>query len=110
MISTIQFKVSEKIWELRYIEKTFQDAYDFNSSADLGFNLEYQFADFVSADFSLINGEGYKKIQGDEYLRPGFGITLNPVQTLTARVFADFMGGVSNKNRWLLIWLIPENP
>lgn len=93
MISTTQFKVSEKIWELRYIEKTFQDAYDFNSSADIGFNLDFQFTDFVSADFSVINGEGYKKVQGDEYLRPGLGITLNPVETVTARVFADFMGG-----------------
>ncbi len=93
MIPTTQFKVSEKIWELRYIEKTFQDAYDFNTSADLGFNLDYQFTPFLSADFSLINGEGYKKIQGDEYVRPGFGITLKPVQSITARVFADFMGG-----------------
>lgn len=93
MIPTTQFKVSEKIWELRYIEKTFQDAYDFNSSADLGFNLDYQFASFISVDFSVINGEGYKKIQGDEYVRPGIGITLTPVQNITARVFADFMGG-----------------
>lgn len=93
MISTTQFKVSEKIWELRYIERTFQDAYRFNSSADLGFNLDYQFTPFLSADFSVINGEGYKKIQSDEYVRPGFGITLKPVQSITARVFADVMGG-----------------
>ncbi len=93
MISTTQFKVSQKIWELRYIERTFQDAYKFNSSADLGFNLDYKFASFISADFSVINGEGYKKLQSDEYVRPGFGITLTPAQTITARVFADFMGG-----------------
>ena len=62
LISTTQFKVSEKIWGLRYIEKSFQDAYKFNSSADLGFNIDYTFSDFISADFSIINGEGYKKI------------------------------------------------
>ena len=92
MISTTQFKVSEKIWGLRYIEKSFQDAYKFNSSADLGFNIEYQFADFISADFSVINGEGYKLLQNDDYLRPGFGITANPIKKITARLFVDTMG------------------
>ena len=92
MISTTQFKVSEKIWGLRYIEKSFQDAYKFNSSADLGFNIDYQFADFISADFSVINGEGYKLLQNDNYVRPGLGVTLNPIKNITARVFVDNMG------------------
>ena len=92
MISTTQFKVSEKIWGLRYIEKSFQDAYKFNSSADLGFNIDYAFTDFLSADFSVINGEGYKLLQNDDYVRPGFGITANPVKSITARLFVDTMG------------------
>lgn len=92
LISTTQFKVSEKIWGYRYIEKSFQDAYKFNSSADIGFNLDYRFSDFISADFSVINGEGYKKLQADKYLRPGVGATVNPVKNVTARVFVDYMG------------------
>lgn len=92
MISTTQFKASEKIWGLRYIEKSFQDAYKFNASADLGFNVDYKFADFISADFSVINGEGYKLIQADEFVRPGFGITVQPVKSVTARVYADTYG------------------
>lgn len=92
LISTTQFKVSEKIWGLRYLEKSFQDAYKFNASADLGFNLDYQFADFISADFSVINGEGYKNLQSDKFLRPGMGITINPVKSITARIFGDYMG------------------
>ncbi len=92
MIATTQFKVSEKIWGYRYIEKSFQDAYGFNASADLGFNIEYKFSDFISADFSVTNGEGYKKIQGDSLLRPGAGITINPVKNVTARIYADYMG------------------
>jgi len=92
LISTTQFKVSEKIWGLRYLEKSFQDAYKFNSSADLGFNIDYQFADFISADFSVINGEGYKNLQSDEFLRPGMGVTITTVKGITARVFADYMG------------------
>jgi hypothetical protein len=92
MISTTQFKVSEKTWGLRYIEKSFQDAYKFNSSADLGFNLDYEFADFISADFSIINGEGYKVLQNDNYVRPGLGVTVTPLKNIVARVFVDNMG------------------
>lgn len=92
LISTTQFKTSEKLWGNRYIEKSFQDAYKFNSSADLGFNIDYKFADFLSADFSVINGEGYKVIQNDDFVRPGLGITLTPVKAITARVFGDYMG------------------
>lgn len=92
MISTTQFKVSEKIWGYRYIEKSFQDAYKFNSSADIGFNLDYKFSDALSVDFSIINGEGYKLIQNDDIVRPGLGITAKPVKNITARVFADYMG------------------
>ncbi len=92
MISTTQFKVSEKTWGLRYIEKSYQDAYKFNSSADLGINIEYKFADFISADFSVINGEGYKVLQNDNYVRPGVGVTVTPVKNVVARVFVDNMG------------------
>lgn len=92
MISTTQFKVSEKIWGNRYMMKSYQDEYKFNSSADIGVNFDYKFADFISIDFSVINGEGYKKIQGDDILRPGIGTTISPIKNITARVFVDQMG------------------
>jgi hypothetical protein len=92
MISTTQFKASEDIWGNRYIEKSFQDAYKFNSSADLGFNIEYKPVDFVSVDFSLINGEGYKKLESDSLLRPGIGLSLKPAPKVTARIYADSYG------------------
>ncbi len=92
MISTTQFKVSEKIWGNRYMMKSYQDEYKFNSSADLGVNIDFDISDFLSIDFSVINGEGYKQIQGDEFLRPGFGFTIIPVKNITARVFVDKMG------------------
>lgn len=92
MISTTQFKVSEKIWGNRYMMKSHQDEYKFNSSADLGFNIDYKFADFISVDFSVINGEGYKKVQSDDILRPGIGTTITPVKNVIARVFVDQMG------------------
>ncbi|WP_139178148.1 hypothetical protein [Draconibacterium orientale] len=92
MISTTQFKVAEKLWGNRYMMKSFQDEYKFNSSADLGFNIDYQFADFISADFSVINGEGYKKVQSDDLLRYGLGTTIKPVKNVLARVFVDQTG------------------
>lgn len=92
MISTAQFKVSEKIWGYRYMLKSHQDAYRFNASADLGFNITYKFADFISADFSVYNGEGYQKIEADSILRPALGITVKPIKNITARIYADMMG------------------
>uniref|UniRef100_UPI0032170790 hypothetical protein n=1 Tax=uncultured Draconibacterium sp. TaxID=1573823 RepID=UPI0032170790 len=92
MISTTQFKVSEKLWGNRYMMKSYQDEYKFNSSADLGFNIDYKFADFISADFSVINGEGYKRVQNDDLVRAGIGTTIKPVKGITARVFVDQMG------------------
>lgn len=92
LISTTQFKVSEKLWGNRYMMKSYQDEYKFNSSADLGFNIDYKIADFISADFSVINGEGYKKVQGDSLLRYGAGVTLKPVKNILARVYVDQTG------------------
>ncbi|MCL3779443.1 hypothetical protein EMN47_03480 [Prolixibacteraceae bacterium JC049] len=91
MISTKQFKVQEKFWGYRYIEKSFQDAYKFNSSADLGIAATYQFSKSFSADIIIANGEGYKKIEGDSILRTGIGATFTPVKGLTLRGYTDFM-------------------
>jgi len=92
MISTLQFKVQEKFWGKRWIAKSYQDKYKYGASADIGMSAAYKFCDFVSADVWLVNGEGYKKIQSDGYLRVGGGLTLTPVKNLTARVYADHMG------------------
>ena len=63
LISTTQFNFQEKFWGYRYIMKDFQDMYKFGNSADLGISAAYKFADWISADAIIVNGEGYKKIQ-----------------------------------------------
>ena len=63
LISTTQFNFQEKFWGYRYVMKSFQDQYKFGSSADLGLSASYKFADWISADAIIVNGEGYKKIQ-----------------------------------------------
>ena len=87
MISTTQFNMQEKFWGYRYIYKSFQDQYKFGSSADLGLMVAYKFADWVSADFIMTNGEGYKKIQGDLGFQYGLGLTFQPVKELSVRLY-----------------------
>lgn len=90
LIPTTQFKVQEGFWGYRYIEKSYQDAYNFNSSADLGVSMAYKLTDFLSADMMIANGEGYKKLQSDSVLRTGLGVTVKPTKKLTGRVYYDF--------------------
>lgn len=87
MISTTQFNMQEKFWGYRYIYKSFQDQYKFGSSADLGLSVAYKFADWVSADAIMTNGEGYKKIQGDLGFQYGLGLTFTPVKGLSLRLY-----------------------
>lgn len=91
MISTDQFSLIEKHWGYRYIFKTFADEYGLGPSADLGFAAEYSPAKFISVDASVLNGEGYKKLQSDSTLKYTTGITLKPVAGLVLRGYTDFM-------------------
>lgn len=91
LISTTQFNFQEKAWGYRYIMKSFQDKYKFGSSADLGISASYRFADWISADAIIVNGEGYKKIQVDDGLNYGLGLTLSPLKGLNLRVY----GGIN---------------
>lgn len=87
LISTIQFGFQEKFWGYRYILKSFQDEYKFGSSADLGLSASYKFADWITADAIVVNGEGYKKIQMDDGLNYGLGLTLTPTSGFQIRLY-----------------------
>ncbi|MEN8225700.1 MAG: hypothetical protein ABFS05_10115 [Bacteroidota bacterium] len=91
MIGTTGFKVQEDFWGYRYIYKSFQDAYRLNPSADLGLTVKYDFFDFLSADFSLFNGDGYKIIKVDTALKVAGGVTATPLKGLILRVYYDYM-------------------
>ena len=91
MIGLYEFKYQEKHWGYRYIMKSFQDEYKFGSTADLGLSVEYKFADFISADFTLVNGEGYKKIQSDNTYKGAMGITVTPIKNLDIRAYYSLM-------------------
>ena len=87
LISTTQFNFQEKFWGYRYIMKSFQDQYKFGNSADLGISAAYKFADWISADAIIVNGEGYKKIQKNDGLNYGLGVTLSPVKCFQIRLY-----------------------
>lgn len=91
LISTNQFNFQEKFWGYRYIMKSFQDQYKFGSSADLGISAAYKFANWISADAIIVNGEGYKKLQKHDGLNYGVGVTLTPVKGFHIR----FYGGLN---------------
>lgn len=90
LISTTQFKTQESFWGKRYIAKSFQDEYKFGSSADLGISLAYKFNDWIAADVIVVNGEGYKKVQVNDGLQYGGGITLTPFKGLICRAYASY--------------------
>ena len=90
IISTTQFNFQEKFWGYRYIMKSFQDEYKFGSSADLGLAVAYKFADWVSADAIIVNGEGYKKIQVNNGFNYGLGLTLTPIKGFQVRLYGGY--------------------
>lgn len=98
LISTTQFNFQEKFWGYLYIMKSFQDQYKFGSSADLGISVAYKFADWISADAIIVNGEGYKKIQINDGLSYGLGVTLTPVKGFQIRLYGGLNdSGVEGK-------------
>ena len=91
VITTDQFRLQENQWGYRYIYMSFQDAYKFGPSADLGAAVEYSPAKIISFDLSVLNGEGYKKIQLDSTFKTTFGITLKPLKGFVLRGYYDIM-------------------
>lgn len=111
----MQFSIQEKYWKHRYVLKSFQDLNDMASSVDLGITTEYRFNQYLSADISLTNGEGYKHISKDNSYRTGMGISLHPIENSIFRIYGDIynetakmreipedLKGISFKNQYTL--------
>ncbi len=89
LVSTKMFKLSEKYWGHRYIAKPYLDFYKYGPSADLGMILSYKILPTLSADFSLLNGEGYNRMQVDTAFKYALGITWQPVRHWVIRGYGD---------------------
>lgn len=84
-----QFSTQEKYWMHRYVMKSFQDLNKMAPSVDLGITAEYKINDYISADLSLTNGEGYKKVEKNNSTRYAAGVSLFPIKNIIFRVYAD---------------------
>ena len=91
VIGLSQFSAAESNWGYRYVAKSFQDSYKFGHSADLGIYADYKFSSLISADFSITNGEGYKKLQGDDVVKGSLGVSFTPSKEWIIRLYADRM-------------------
>ena len=83
------FSFQQKFWGKRYIARTYQSINGYGFVADLGLVADYKFNDVVEADLSIMNGEGYTKLQLDNAVKTGLGITITPVKEVAIRVFSD---------------------
>lgn len=88
-IGLMQFSIQESYWKHRYVIKSYQDLNSMAPSVDLGTTVKYKFNDYLSADISLTNGEGYKKVVKNNSTRYAAGISLYPVKNTIFRVYAD---------------------
>jgi hypothetical protein len=81
--------MQEEYWAHRYIDKSFNDRYKFGYSADLGAQVIYDLTKWLSIDGTLMNGEGYTKLQSDNTLKGGIGLTIIPLKNFVIRGFYD---------------------
>ncbi len=91
MIPTLQYDITDQKWGYRYIVNPFHNEYGFGTAADLGISAEYKFAPWFSADLILVNGEGFKLVEGDSAFKAGVGVKIYPVKNLLIRGYFDTM-------------------
>jgi len=89
LIGLKQFNDQEHFWGYRYLFKSFQDQNGFGSSADLGVNAEFTLAKNLKANFLIINGEGYKKIQDTDGNQKIGGSLVYNDKSFTAKFYLD---------------------
>lgn len=87
LVGNFQFKVQEKLWGHRYIYRSFMDEHDFGSSADIGVTTKYEFTEKLSAEFGILNGEGYKSPQSDNRFLTQGAVTYKANSYLTLKGF-----------------------
>jgi hypothetical protein len=91
MTTTRLFDYQQKFWGKRYIANTYQSINGYGYVADLGIIADYKFNDIIEVDISLMNGEGYTRLQLDNVLKSSVGITVTPVKGMALRTYTDVL-------------------
>ncbi len=99
VINTHEFRVQRSFWGYRYVLKTYLNLYNYASASDVGVAASYKFNDWLDVDVSILNGEGYKKINTNQFNRYGIGVTVLPLKNIIVRLFYDNYNLSSLDNR-----------
>ena len=91
MTTTMLFDFQQKFWGKRYVANTYQSINNYGTVADLGLVADYKVSDNVDVDVTLMNGEGYYKLQLDNNIKPSLGITFTPIKGFAFRAYGDMM-------------------
>jgi len=75
LIGMNTYGIQESNWGYRFIEKSALDKYGFSATADIGVGFSRSLIDNLNLSLLFVNGEGYKKPQGDEYHKISFNAT-----------------------------------
>lgn len=79
----------QKFWGKRYLALPYQSLNGYGTVADLGLSVTYKISSKVEADFTAMNGEGYSNIQADNFIKYSGGLTLEPIKSVSVRLYAD---------------------
>jgi hypothetical protein len=91
MIPLPEYAYAEKKWGYRYIYKPSHDIYGFGGPSDLGISVACKITPWISADVTLMNGEGFKLTEADSTFKESAGITFTPLKNLSLRGYFDHM-------------------
>ena len=75
LIGMNTYNIQEKNWGYRFIEKSAIDKNKFSSTADIGVGFSKSIIDNLNLSLQIVNGEGFKKPQGDKYHKIAFNAT-----------------------------------
>jgi len=75
LIGMNTYGVQESNWGYRFIEKSAIDKNGFSATADIGVGFSRSLIDNLNLSLLIVNGEGFKKPQGDKYHKIAFNAT-----------------------------------
>ncbi len=104
LIPTLHYKLQEQLWERRYMKKAFADEYKLGPSADLGAMVGYKLLSSLEADFSVMNGEGFSRLQMDDKYKYAFGLTYQFSKELLNRIYFDYTR--NEVSQFSYVWLV----
>ncbi len=109
MIALPEYDFGDKKWGYRYVFKTAHEGYGFAPAADLGLSVGYKIAPWLSADVTLMNGEGFRVNEADSTLKKAAGLTIIPVKNFSLRCYYDDMGRNSDRQQTVEVITAYEN-